>query len=366
MEMVEGLKTCWENQKRAVVATIVLVEGSTYRREGAGCLILEDGSVIGTVSAGCVEGDLYEHAMDVLETGKARLQPYDFRQEGDVPWGLGLGCNGAMQILLQPFDPVHDPVFAKKVFRMMETKVSCRKECMVGIIIESADPVKQAIGTPYIFEQEDQERLRFWRDANGFAHMEMDGVLVTMYLETVKPQPVLVVCGAGPDAVPLVQGAKAIGWHVTLMDHREQSLNRQAFSSADERLLIGRGDYAHPAIPEEAHVVVMTHNYVLDAMLVKALLPTQIPYLGVLGPRRRMERILKEIGEENGRPRPDEWKKLHAPIGLDIGADSPQEIALSILAELTSFRNQRNGQSLKMRKEPLHERNRLATVQAEG
>lgn len=366
MEIYEGLKRCLEKKERAVIATIIGVEGSAYRREGAACLIREDGTVIGTVSAGCVEGDLFEHAKSVLETGIARQQHYDFRPEGDLLWGLGLGCNGALQVLLQPFDPVHDPACADKLFHMYETKVSCRKACMVGIVIESDDPAKLPVGSPYIFEQEYQETLYFLGGSNGFTQLEIEGVSVTMYLENVRPRPRLVVCGAGPDAIPLVQGAKALGWHVTLVDHRKEAISRDAFSAADELQLINRDDYDKLSIPDDAHVVVMTHNYLLDAMLVKALLPTSIPYLGVLGPRRRTDRILEESGMENDGSHPDMLSKLHAPIGLDIGADSPQEIALSILAELTCKRNQRTGQSLTLRKEPLHDRNRQAALQAQG
>lgn len=364
MEIYQGLKRCLENKERAVLATIIEVDGSTYRREGASCLLAEDGTVLGTVSAGCVEGDLFEHARDVLESGSARTQHYDFRPEGDLLWGMGVGCNGAMQVLLQPFDPVHDPTYANQVFKMYETKVFCRKECMVGMVIDTADPSIHRIGTPYIFEQDTLDSTGERKGSRGLVHLELKGVQVTMYVETVQPRPMLVVCGAGPDAIPLVQGASRLGWHATLIDHREHALSNRAFASADQLLLIGREDYGNLNVNENAHVVVMTHNYLLDAMVVKRMINSMIPYLGVLGPRKRIERILKEISDEQKRPLAVELTKLHAPIGLDIGADSPEEIALSILAELTSCRNRRGGQSLRLRNEPLHDRNEQVSAKA--
>lgn len=361
MEIYEGLKHCLENKERAVLATIIEVDGSTYRREGASCFITEDGKVLGTVSAGCVEGDLFEHARDVLESGRARTQHYDFRSEEDLLWGMGVGCNGAMKILLQPFDPVRYPAYTNHVFQMYEKKAFCRKEFIVGIVIDTADPSTHQIGTPYIFEQDERSTPRIRNGSRGLVHWELKGVQVTLYVETVQPRPMLVVYGAGPDAIPLVQGASRLGWHVTLIDHREHALCHQAFASADRLQLISREDYGNLYVDENAYVVVMTHNYLLDAKVVKRMIDSTIPYLGVLGPRKRIERILQEINTEQKRPIVVDFAKLHAPIGLDIGADSPEEIALSILAELTSCRNRRGGQSLRLRNEPLHERHEFVS-----
>lgn len=366
MEVYRGLKRCLQSRERGVVATIIHVEGSTYRREGAACLLLEHGEVVGTLSAGCVESDLLEHARHVLQTGRPAVHRYDFRAEEDLLWGLGVGCNGAMQILLQPYDPKHAPHQAEQLFHIYEAKAMTREVCMSGVIIQTGDPAKQPVGSVFFLDQDEQQNLGLPAQAKGLYQVIRDEVEITLFAETIQPRTPLVICGAGPDAVPLVRGARALGWHVTVIDHRQLSLRHPVIADADEVVLVARQEYGSISVREDAYVVVMTHQYELDLMLLRRLMESPIPYLGVLGPRRRTEQILREISEERGRFDQDERNKLHAPVGLDIGADSPEEIALSILAEISSCRSGRSGLSLKGRSEPLHERRKEPLLAAKS
>ncbi|MFC4767746.1 XdhC family protein [Effusibacillus consociatus] len=358
LDIVEGLKLCRDRKERAVLATILEVEGSAYRREGARCLISESGRIIGTLSGGCVEGDLFEHARAVMETGVSRTVRYDFRPEGDIFWGLGLGCNGALTIWLQSFDPIHHSEQAEQLVQDFQNRVSSMEAYTIGIVVESEDRIKLPVGTQIILNEADRDLHGFHRSSYRLKDTVIDGVSVKLFIEPVKPRPRLVIFGAGPDAVPLVRQAKALDWHVTVADHRKDYANRKNFPEVDELVITGRGDCSELPVGEETYVVVMTHNFELDRTLVQNMLPRPIPYLGVLGSRNRIERMLDEILLSGVELKEKCLKKLHSPVGLDIGAESPEEIALSILAEMVCRKNGRNGQSLKFRKEPLHERNK--------
>lgn len=358
LEIAKALQQCWTNKERAALATIVDVDGAAYWREGARCLVLENGSVIGTLSGGCVEGDLLEHARQVIDTGIPREIRYDFRSEGDLFWGLGVGCNGALTIWLQPFDPVHRPEQAQRQLQAFEQRVSALNEYTSGLVLESKDPARVPAGSYLILNRGETE---FGDPASagvtcGLANNTVHGVSVKLFVETVKPRPRLMIFGAGADAVPLVEGAKRLHWHVTVADHRQDYLDRDHFAAADERVLMSRHQYSHMSVMNEAYVVVMTHNYELDRMLVQSLLPGSISYLGVLGSHNRIQRMLDEIQADCGELNEESLEKLHSPVGLDIGADSPEEIALSILSELVCRKNARSGQSLRLRKGLLHER----------
>ncbi|PZE20759.1 XdhC family protein [Paenibacillus xerothermodurans] len=356
VEILHGLQNCWANKERAALATIVEVKGAAYRREGARCLICESGSMIGTLSGGCVEGDLVEHARQVIEQGESREIRYDFGGEGDLLWGLGVGCNGAVTVWLQPFDPVRFPDQAQQIVQAFAQRVSCTEAYTAGIVLESDDPIGTPVGSHRVLERQGDSSRRWFRDRCGLVYDRRNGAAVKWFAETVTPRTRLVIYGAGSGAVPLIAGARKLQWHVTLIDHREEHLKQDLFSQADERVLILRDEYSEYSINLESYAVVMTHNYELDRKLIESLLPGDIAYLGVLGSRDRIVRILHDI-RLSGKEWNEDWlTKLHAPIGLDIGADSPEEIALSILSELLCRKNGRSGQSLKLREEPMHER----------
>jgi len=278
----------WRREGRTLVlATVVGTAGSTYTKAGHRMLIADSGDYQGLVSGGCLEGDLAVHAGEVISSGDARVITYDLRGENEELFGLGIGCDGLLRILLQRLEPASD--------------------------YEPFASIAQILSG---------DRAEPWSTSLP------DG---TTLQTTLHPLPRLLVLGAGPDAEPVVTLADLLGWRVTLIDHRPAYLERPAFAVADARVCAPADELA-AAVPLAgfAAAVVMSHHLASDRSYLRALAPGAIPYIGLLGPPGRRERLLRELGEDarglTGR--------LHGPAGLDIGADSPESIALSILSEI--------------------------------
>jgi xanthine dehydrogenase accessory factor len=354
--LLSELKKCIDEKQRAAIATIIRVEGSTYRREGVRCLITESGRILGIISGGCVEKDIFEHALHVMETGLAKSVDYDFRPADDLLWGLGVGCNGALTLWIEPFDPVRFPEKANSIYEDLENRVNCRELYVSITVIESNDPFKLPIGTRYVSDSAEDAFQNFSSLSSYVDEREIDGVMAKVLIEKVKPRNRLVVFGAGFDAVPLVKYAKLMHWYVTVVDHRIDFANKLHFPDADEFKHPAKNRYDEIHLDETSYCVVMTHNFLTDEQIARFLLPSPIPYLGMLGPRNRIRRILDRLAESCLTYNSAQLDKLHSPVGLDIGAESPEEIALSILAEITARRNQRNGHFLREGEGNLHER----------
>jgi xanthine dehydrogenase accessory factor len=377
LDLVEGLEECWRNSKPAVLATIIDTHGSTYRGIGAQSLILEDGRIIGTVSGGCVEGDIYEHAREVMQSGVPRTIHYDFRGSGDLLWGLGVGCNGSLTIWLAPFHPAKNPAQAEQLLQVMRLHVTSPRSFSIVTVIQSSDADALPPGTQValghdleesgalhgwgeIAERAAQYRAMgrsglVWSDLSG-AHGET--IQVQCFIHTVRRVPRLVIFGAGPDAIPLVRGAKLLQWHVTVVDHRPGFAAKDRFPDADNIIVAPLGTFPHLEVDEETNVVIMTHHFEQDQLFLAEMLTRKIAYLGILGPRARTEKLLENI-ESNRKAiglHPLKMKAFYSPVGLDIGAETPEEIAFSILSEMICARTKRSGMPLKLRKGPIHER----------
>lgn len=293
----------------AVLATVVATRGSVYRRPGARMLLTREGWIAGSISGGCIESDLVQTAFDRTEKG-ATCVTYDASAPDDILLGFGLGCNGIVDVLMQRL-PVDGGPLA-----VIESVLHHRRECWLATYVDGS-----------------------WRvDASGG-----EGAILT---ERIQPPPSLVIFGAGHDAVPLVRMAKEVGWHVTVVDGRSAYARKDRFPQADGVLV------SPPAKPTEieegAAVVVMTHSFANDVALLAWLLDSPADYLGVLGPIHRTRRILEEQGLDGSR--------LYAPIGLDLGSEGPDEIALAIVAEIQAVRNGRSASHLKGRMTPLHKK----------
>lgn len=300
----------------AAVATLVRLEGSGYRRPGAKLLIGHDGALAGNVSGGCLEEDLRERGRRAIADGRPGLVHYDTGADENVVWGLGLGCNGKLDLWLQPFRPgdqaaalaaLADRLQARQPFHL---RLSLRDGAL-----EFTD---QAAGSPDHF------------------------------VETLTPPPDLVVVGAGEDARPLVDLAAGVGFRVTVVDHRKAFLTADRFPAA-HRLVAARPENGAGDLPLHADslVVLMTHAVQLDTAWAQAVAATPARYLGLLGPRARREEILARLPEEAR-------TRAYGPAGLDVGAEGAEQIALSILAEALAVRAGRPGGSLRDRTRPLH------------
>lgn len=309
------------------LATVVAVDGSSYRRPGARMLVPRDGAPVGLISGGCLEEEAARHARASIDSGKPMLLTIDHSAEGDEVWGLGLGCRGIIHLLAEPPMLARDTVAALRSVR------------------DGADSV-------YLLTGLDGSRRRLAEaqaaELAGGAVPERPQLLEDAVLDPILPPKHLVVCGAGPDAAALVAAGQRFGWRVTVADPRRSLLADPRFGDAE------RCDVEPSEAPERigvtswTAVVIMGHDYLRDAAYLAAFRGRGASYLGVLGPRERTDRLSAEMEAPAHEP-------LHAPAGLDIGADGPEEVAAAVVAEILATFHGHRGGPLRDREGPIHQ-----------
>lgn len=329
-----------------VLVTVTETVGSTYSKPGHRILIAADGQYHGLVSGGCLEGDLVEHARRIFVDGQPRTVRYALSGDHDDVWGFGVGCDGSTTLLLQRLDAAN----AWHPFAAIAAAYRGSRAAEVLLVTTSEHP-RLPPGTTWVgatagtasavpgLDAEDLAKLRTLAatassSAAGGVHFSgvVDGHAISGWRETIAPLPRILVLGAGPDAVPVVAGFHALGWPVTVGDHRPGYLSRPGFERADRRLLVDEAAVAALVASEPwSAAIVMSHHLVADERYVRALAGAELRYVGLLGPRRRRQRLLDRLTPELAERL---TQRLHAPIGLDIGADSPASIGLAIVAEV--------------------------------
>ncbi len=312
-----------------VLGTLVAVEGSSYRRAGARLLYDAAGVRLGSISGGCLEEDIVVRARAVAATGVAELAVYDTTSENDLIWGTGAGCHGIVRVLLErlPDRPAWARALAENLAQQRPTELA--------VVWAAADP--RSLGTTLA----DQ----------------LPGTMgpAQVFRQTVAPAPSLFVFGAGDDAQPLVRAAKELGWRVVVADARAAFATAERFPAADHLIVAPAEALVAKASPAAgALVVVMTHHYIHDRPILRGLLPLPLAYLGLLGPRTRAEQILRALASDGLEVTPEDRARLRAPVGLDLGAEAPEEVALSILAEMQAVLGGRDGRPLRERRRPIH------------
>jgi xanthine dehydrogenase accessory factor len=357
--------------QRMALATIVAVRGSTYRRPGARLLVPEEGAPIGNISGGCLEGDVADMARLVMEEGRARLAGWDLTADDDAVWGLGLGCNGAIEVFIEPADR------AVEAARALRTALEEDRPISLVTVIESTEPETIAPGARLIVMPDGAVEGSLGRsDVAAEAIAAARELLTTerseirtlaegirAFVEILEPPLRLVICGAGHDAVPLVRAASLLGWNVTVVDDRPAFLNRERFPEAHGFAPVDDPSAVAEAVTIDARtfVVAMTHNFLRDKSYLRGLLTTDARYVAMLGPAARTRRLLMEL-EEEGTPITEERRsRVHGPAGLDLGAEGPEEIAQAIIGEIVAVRRGRDGGFLKERPTPIHDRPRPGT-----
>ena len=335
---------------RSALVTIVRAEGSTYRRAGARMLVREDGTTEGSISGGCLEADAVERALAVIATGEPIVVVYDTRSDADAVWGHGLGCNGLVEALIEPAPAARDwgrrRAGVAAVFRVggAGARVGARVSVAEDGEIETSGVEDRALEARLV----DAAREAMRTGHSCTIEVEARAGRVAAFVEAVRPPLSLVVFGAGHDALPVVRLAREMGWRVTVVDHRPSFARAERFAAGVE-VVLARPDGARDLVAVDAHTaaVVMTHNYLVDLELLEWLLDAPATYVGLLGPKRRAERLLGDLGREAN-------DRLHAPVGLDLGAETPEEIALAIVAEIQAERAGRAGASLRARAGRIH------------
>ena len=364
-EIVEAWEVIRGAGGEAVLATVVGVSGSTYRRPGARMLLTQEGRAAGSVSGGCLETDILQKAWWHTRDGAA-LVTYDSTDEEDVVWGFGLGCNGVVQVLLER-------VSAERPgpLDLLRAVLRRRRPGVVATVIGGDGPAGHgerrllmpdgravnSIADNVLAAQVDADaRAALSRGESRTAtYRTSDGGTARVFLEVVLPPTPLVIFGTNHDAVPLVRLAKELGWHVTVVDMRGVQARPERFPGADA-VLSGplEAIAASSTWNSQTAAVVMTHNYLDDRRILRMLLRAPVGYIGQLGPRARTERLLAEISDDGFMLTEDARRRLHSPIGLDIGADTPEEIALAIVSEIQAARAGGAGGRLRDRRAPLH------------
>jgi xanthine dehydrogenase accessory factor len=345
---LQRLLPLFERERHAgaamVLATVVRTEGPTYTKPGAHMLISASGEYAGLLSGGCLEGDLAQHGRGVLSTGQARLVTYDMRGSHDLIFGLGSGCEGAMDILLQRLDPARQ----WEPMNHLATAWQQRRVAGLTLVARSSDQALPA-GTGVLAPgavtfgpaapdsasmhalQALSARLASEQSSRYLANA-IDGVDV-LWLSQPAPTRILLL-GAGPDARPVAQLAGFLGWVTTVIDHRSDYARAEYFPTADRVLDGGMQSLTTQLAAPDQHsiaaAIVMSHHLVSDLGYLRTLAHAEVPYVGLLGPAVRRDRLLSELGSAAASLR----ARLHAPIGLDLGASSPEAIALSIVAEI--------------------------------
>jgi len=320
-------------QAPGVLATVVATAGSTYRKPGARMLLMADGSYLGLLSGGCLEADLKIHAQEVLDRGVPCAIEYDMRGPDDILFGIGAGCEGAMRVLLEPTGP-GTPVAAALAAAARATGAS-RPTSLVCVHESSGVPLGTYEAAPPLPSVLIHGAARCVADgASRGMEWEEGGARSRAFVQFLAPPPHLLICGAGPDARPVVSAARALGWRVSVVDHRPAYVVAADFPGAE----VGQCDphlLCSSVAVEHCHAaVVMSHHLTSDAAYLRELAQAGVPaYVGLLGPEARRNRLAQELG-----PAAEKLKsRLHAPVGADIGAVTPEGIALAIVSQIHAW-----------------------------
>ena len=335
--IVERFEQWREERRELVLATVIETDGSTYSKPGHRILLSGTGDHQGLVSGGCLEGDLAVQAAAVLESDAPRIVTYDLRDESDDVFGLGVGCNGLLRILLQPLRPER----SYEPFRSIAAAMMGSEHAVVAVVVASgradlslgATLVRTATATESVGIPDDI--VAALDTANSLPHVSSAPTLaefgdeVVCLVAALKPIPRLLILGAGADSVPLIELALRLGWRVRVADHRPAYLERPGIVRADPVCVRPGALAADLDLACFDAIVVMSHHLSTDEAYLRELVTVETFYLGLLGPRYRRDRILSAIDASA-----DFSARVHGPVGLDLGSDSPETIALSILAEI--------------------------------
>lgn len=351
--LLAAARDCEARAEPYALATVIAVHGSSYRRAGARLLVPAESAAVGVVSGGCLESEAERLARGALAAGMPCVATIDHSAEGDELWGWGLGCRGAIDLLLEP------PALAGDTVEALRTAITDGIKQTLLTVLGADDP-----------DLREGTRLRW----GGIAAEVLPGAVAaaatiaeenarpTLYDEPglrlaivpVQPPLHLVLCGAGPDAEPLVRLARELGWRTTVADWRPGLLDPARFPGARlcdvDPPLVAAAVGAGP----DAAAVLMTHDYLRDAAYLRGLLRCRLAYLGILGPRERTDRLFDHLRTEGADLSADERERLHAPAGLDLAADGPAEVATSIVGEILAVTRGGSGRPLRERPGPIH------------
>ena len=366
-DIIRAFDIAQSEGKKAALATVVHVEGSSYRRPGARMLVTDDGQLTGAISGGCLEGDALRKALYAINQQQNKLVTYDTTDDDDVQFGVQLGCNGIVQILFEPIDetkPYH-------AVRLLRETIGERKDAVL-VTLFSPDLSLEQPGTCLLYK----DSLVYTALSGGWQDLVMKDVMDAFgnrvsafstyarnnkpyhgFIEFIPPPPSLVIAGAGNDTRPLIEITAMLGWHTIIVDGRPHHATSRRFPKASS-VLVARPNEVLSQVSANAQTLflLMTHNYNYDLALLKELVTKGFGYIGILGPRKKLDRMLGELRAGGLALDDEQLAAIHSPVGLDIGAETAEEIAVSIVAEIKAVLSGAAGGLLKQKRDPIHSR----------
>ncbi len=369
-DIIRAFEAAQMQGKRTALAMVVHVAGSSYRRPGARMLVTDEGEITGAISGGCLEGDALRKSLLVIAQQKPMVVTYDTMDEDDAKFGVGIGCNGIIQVLLEPIDPLkaNNPIeLLKKItakrqdavlitlFSLQNKKAAQAGTCLLllesGMLEQTNDKILQL--DMFIAAAQ----LALEKEGSSFKNYLFENESITAFIEYIKPPVSLVVIGAGNDVLPLVEMAAILGWEITVADGRPGYAKQQRFVSGCQVLVSKPENVLNKiSIDKQTVFVLMTHNYNYDLAMLRALIKKDIVYIGSLGPKKKLDRMLEELKEEGHEISERQLSAIYGPVGLNIGAENSEEIALSVIAEIKAVLAGKKGQSLRDNNEVIHSR----------
>jgi xanthine dehydrogenase accessory factor len=335
---------------RVALATVVRVRGSAYRREGAKMLIREDGDYVCMLSGGCLEAEVVAVAIELIESGMSKVVSYDLSE--DAMWGLGIGCGGSVDILIEPLE--NNPLLESwlGVLEREELAIAAVGLDVAGfqrVIVRSGGQL-EGVTDPVIMQSIRDSGLEMMALLYPRAETKAIDTLrhsSDWFFDISSPAPELLIFGAGHDAIPLAKQAVALGWHVQIVDTRATFLNAERFPNCDLVLVHAEEFEAKLRVGNRTFAMLMNHHLERDTACLAWILSQDVPYVGVLGPKSRFENMRSsQMGN---------LAHVRNPVGLDIGAESPDEVALAIMSELIAVRRGFKGGLLNGRKGRIHD-----------
>ena len=361
-DIVKAYQEAKANGLKTALATVVKVEGSSYRQAGARMLVTEDGQLTGAISGGCLEGDALRKAVLAIHQKSKKLITYDTSNPDDLEFGVQLGCNGIVHILFEYIDENASQTPISLLGKTTETR-----DESVLVTVFSLDKKNDQTGTVGLVKNKEITLLNAdfisENELSNFSVQAMEkkqNILAKvsaneMLLQYIPPQTTLIIAGAGNDVRPLVDTAFILGWKTIIADGRATHAQKRRFPKADDVLLAKPEEIInHIEIDESTIFVLMTHNYNYDLALLKLIVYKPLKYIGLLGPKTKLDRMILDLKDSGMVIGEEELNKLYGPVGLDIGAETSEEIAISVIAEIKAVLSQRNGLSLRDKKEKIH------------
>ena len=366
-EILQELHRLIEDSEPAALATVIRTTGSAYRKEGAKMICRDGGRLIGSISGGCLEADVYERSRVVVDRNRTEIVEYDTNAENENVWGLGIGCNGVVEVMIESLEWWRTAT-AREIVHELGNRVREGRRCALVTIVHPGGAPSASVhrvlvdpdgatfgsfgdaGLDYAAARAASAILREPKARSRRVRLDVGGVSHDVFVDSMVPPLRLIVFGAGHDALPMVRFGREVGMLVTVVDSRPQFTTEDRFPDADRVVCIEPERLAEKvSFAGRPAFVLMSHHYLKDLEVLRQIFASNQPfeYVGALGPRSRTERMLKQLREAGVELRSQVLDVLRAPIGLDLGSESPAEIALSVIAEILAARNDRSSGPLR-------------------